>query len=152
MLKICVLAIPLLLSACARDISPQTYSVGSVGQVNRTISGTIISTRVVDIQDNSGVGGAAGAGIGAVGGSSIGNTRRDAAVGAIAGAVVGGIAGSMADSKLNAQKATEYVVETDNGNLMTIVQGSNPTFAIGQKVLILYGARSRIIEDPRTSK
>ena len=114
MLKVILVGIALLLSACARDISPQTYSVGSVGQVNRTIPGIVISTRVVDVKDNSGVGGAAGTGIGAVAGSSIGNTRRDSITGAIAGAVVGGIAGSMVDSKLNEQKATEYVVETES--------------------------------------
>ena len=33
------------LSGCASNISPQTYSVGSVGQVNRTVSATVVSAR-----------------------------------------------------------------------------------------------------------
>jgi outer membrane lipoprotein SlyB len=42
----------------------------------------------------------------------------------------------------------EYVVETSNGNLMTLVQGS-PTLNVGDRVLILYGSPSRLIADPR---
>lgn len=142
----------LLLSACARDISPQTYSVGSVGQVNRTISATIISVRAVDVKGTSGIGGAAGAGAGAALGSTIGSSGSDSVAGAIVGAVVGGVAGSVAEGRLSEQKAMEYVVETENGNLMTIVQGLTPVFSVGQKVLVLYGTVSRLIEDPRKNK
>jgi outer membrane lipoprotein SlyB len=142
----------LVLAGCARDISPQTYSVGSVGQVNRTISATVISVRTVDVKGSSGVGGAAGAGVGAVAGSSIGSTGRDNLAGAIVGAVVGGIAGSAVEGKLAEQKAMEYVIETENGNLMTIVQGLELIFSVGQRVLVLYGSPARLIEDPRAKK
>jgi outer membrane lipoprotein SlyB len=70
-------------------------------------------------------------------------------VGAIGGAVIGGLAGAAIESSATQQKGLEYVVETENGNLMTIVQGTNPAFMEGQRVLVLYGTPSRLIADPR---
>jgi hypothetical protein len=61
-----------------------------------------------------------------------------------------GITHVCSDRIINAlQKGMEYVVETENGNLMTIVQGITELFKEGQKVLVLYGTPSRIIADPR---
>lgn len=138
------------LVGCASNISPATYSVGSVGQVNRTISATIISVREVDVAGTTGVGGSAGAATGAVVGSGAGGSNsRGNIVGAIGGAIVGGMVGSAIESNATKQKGMEYVLETENGNLMTLVQGIEPTFRQGQKVLILYGSPSRVIADPR---
>lgn len=141
------------LAGCASNISPQTYSVGSVGQVNRTISATVISVREVNVAGTAGVGGAAGTAAGAVLGSSAGGSdSRSNIVGAIGGAVIGGLAGSAIEANATKQKALEYVVETENGNLMTIVQGKDTVFAEGQKVLVLYGSPSRLIADPRVKR
>lgn len=137
------------LFGCAKDISPHTYSVGSVGQVNRTVAATIISAREVDIAGTAGTGATAGTMAGAVAGSSLGGNARGNIVGAIGGAVVGGIAGAAIEAGATRQKGIEYVVETSNGNLMTIVQGASPSFYLGQRVFVLYGSPSRIIEDPR---
>lgn len=147
-----VVAISLsLLTACVRNISPDTYSVGSVGQVNRTVSAVVIGARTVDITGTTGLGGTAGGAAGAVIGSGAGgNNARGNVVGAIGGAVIGGLAGAAIEANATKQKAVEYVVETSNGNLMTIVQGNDPLFAEGQKVLVLYGNPSRLIADPRS--
>lgn len=142
-----------ILAGCAQNISPQTYSVGSVGQVNRTISARVISAREVSVAGTSNVGGAAGTATGAVVGSAAGgsNTRGNI-VGAIGGAIVGGLAGATIEANATKQKGMEYVVETENGNLMTIVQGTDPVFTSGQKVLVLYGSPSRLIADPREAR
>ena len=141
------------LVGCASNISPQTYSVGSVGQVNRTVSATVISVREVDVAGTTGVGGGAGTAAGAVIGSAAGgNNTRGNIVGAIGGAVVGGLAGAAIEANATKQKGMEYVVETENGNLMTIVQGADTVFAEGQKVLVLYGSPSRLIADPRAKR
>jgi outer membrane lipoprotein SlyB len=138
------------LAGCTSNISPQTYSVGSVGQVNRTVSASVISAREVDVSGSTGIGGSAGTAAGAVIGSAAGgNNSRGNIVGAIGGAVVGGLAGSAIEANATKQKAMEYVVETENGNLMTIVQGADSMFSVGQKVLVLYGSPSRLIADPR---
>jgi len=70
-------------------------------------------------------------------------------LGAIGGAIAGGLAGAAIENSATQQTGLEYVVQTENGNLMTLVQGSDPPFTIGQKVLVLYGSPSRIILDPR---
>jgi len=142
-----------LLGGCAANISPQTYSVGSVGQVNRTVAATVISVREVDVAGTTGVGGATGTAAGAVVGSGAGgNNTRGNIVGAIGGAVVGGLAGAAIEANATKQKGMEYVVETENGNLMTIVQGTDPVFTTGEKVLVLYGYPSRLIADPRAKR
>ena len=152
----CAIVLALLivaLTGCASNISPQTYSVGSVGQVNRTVSATVISAREVNVSGTSALGGNAGAAAGAVIGSGAGgNNSRGNIVGAIGGAVVGGITGAAIESNATKQKGMEYVVETENGNLMTMVQGIDPIFHLGQKVLVLYGSPSRLIADPRANR
>jgi len=141
------------LGGCASNLSPQTYSVGSVGQVNRTVAATVIGAREVDIAGTTGVGGGAGMATGAVVGSAAGgNNARGNIVGGIGGAIVGALAGAAIEANATKQKGMEYVVETENGNLMTIVQGLDTVFAAGQKVLVLYGSPSRLIADPRAKR
>ena len=142
----------LLLSGCASKLSSQAYSTSSVGQVNRTVAGQVVSAREVDVSGTTGTGGGTGSALGAVGGSSIGGTGRDNIAGAIGGAVIGGLVGSAIESNATKQKGMEYVVETSNGNLMTIVQGLSPAFEPGQRVFVLYGSPSRVIADPRNNK
>lgn len=139
----------MVLAGCVHNVNPNSYSVGSVGQVNRTVGGTVISVRDVDILGTSGMGATAGTVAGAAAGSSIGGGARANIIGAVGGAVVGGLIGAAAESSATQQAGLEYVVQTDNGNLMTLVQGASPRFQEGDKVLILYGNPSRVIADPR---
>lgn len=41
----------------------------------------------------------------------------------------------------------EYVVETSNGSLLTIVQGVGDQMSVGDRVIVIYGAQSRVIPD-----
>ena len=98
-----------------------------------------------------GVGGVAGAAAGAVAGSAVGgNNNRGNIIGAIGGAIVGGLAGAALEANATRQKGMEYVVETENGNLMTIAQGVGGPFLVGANILVLYGSPARIIADPRS--
>lgn len=134
---------------CTPNVSPDSYAVGNVGQVNRVVRGTVISARSVELSGTeSGVGAGAGALAGGVGGSAIGGGPRENILGAIGGAVAGGIAGALVEEGATQQKGMEYVVETDNGALFTTVQGADTPLNVGQKVLIIYGARSRVIPAP----
>lgn len=139
----------LTVSGCVTNVSPNTYSVGSVGQINRTVAGTVVSARQVTIDGTTGGGALAGGGAGAVAGSSMGSSGRSNAIGAIGGAVVGSIAGAAIERGASQQPGMEYVVQTINGNMMTIVQGTMPAFTVGQPVLVLYGSPARLIADPR---
>ena len=138
--------------ACTPNVSPDTYSVGSVGQVNRVVRGVVISARPVAIEGTkTGIGAGAGAIAGGTGGSLIGGSTEANIVGAVAGAVAGGVLGAVAEDAASRQTGMEYVIETDNGALITVVQGDKTTFAVGHRVLVIYGSRSRVIADPRAS-
>ena len=71
------------------------------------------------------------------------------ALGAIGGAVIGALAGSAIEKGVTNQNGMEYVVQAENGNLITLVQGAEPAFSMGDHVMVLYGGRSRIVLDPR---
>lgn len=151
-MKRALVVIPFLLIGCAPNVRTDSYSIGSVGQVNRTVSGTVISVRSVAIDGSRGGGAVAGGAIGGVAGSSLGGSGEAAAIGAIGGLVVGAIAGAAGERAASKTTGLEYVVQTENGNLMTVVQGSEPQFEVGKAVLVLYGSPSRVIADPRGMK
>ena len=96
----------------------------------------------------TGVGAATGVAAGAVAGSSIGGGAKANLAGAIGGAVVGGLIGATIENNATQQSGLEYIVETSNGSLIALVQGLNPAFAEGDRVLVMYGAPSRVIADP----
>lgn len=143
------LALAIATAACTPNVRTDSYSIGSVGQVNRTVAGTVISVRPVAIDGTRGGGAAAGAAAGGVAGSQVGGSDAAGAIGAIGGIVVGAIAGAAIERSASQAAGLEYVVQTENGNLMTVVQGADPLFPEGAKVLVLYGSPSRVIADPR---
>jgi len=138
------------LTGCAQNISPNQYGINQVGSVNRSVQGAVVSVRAVTVDRSTGVGGAAGAGVGAAAGASIGDGGADTVIGAIAGAVIGGIAGAAVEKSAVVKDAHEYVIQTANGALLTLVQGGAP-FTEGAKVIVLYGSPSRIIPDTSAS-
>ena len=141
--------IALVLGGCAHDISPQTYRAGGVGQVNQTQPAKVVGVREVEVAGNREIGTGAGTAVGAVVGSVAGGGNRGHLIGAIGGAILGGMAGSAIESNATKQRGLEYIVETEGGRLLTIVQGMEPVFYNGQRVLILYGNPTRLIADPR---
>lgn len=150
-MKLAVLTVCLAVAivGCAPNVRTDSYSVGSVGQVNRTVAGTVISARAVSIDGAQGGGAAAGAAMGGIAGSSVGGSGQANAIGTVGGLVAGAIVGAAAEHSVSRADGMEYVVQTENGALMTVVQGAAPVFAQGDKVLVLYGSPSRLIADPR---
>ena len=152
MRKFCVLVTCVALMAlagCAKDISPQTYEVGSVGQAASATPATVVSWRYVHVAGTESVGTTVGAVAGGAAGSAIGGNTRVNIIGAVGGALIGGLAGGAIEGGLTSQKGIEYVIEVQNGGLKTIVQGPGPQFAVGQRVLLLQGNPARLIADTR---
>lgn len=135
----------LVLCSCTSRIGANEYSVSGTGQVNRALRGTIISVRQVNVESENGAGTLIGAAAGGVAGSTIGSGSTANILGAIGGAVVGGIAGDAAQGALSKQMAYEYVIQLDNGSLVTITQGTDNLLTPGQKCIIIYGNPSRVI-------
>jgi outer membrane lipoprotein SlyB len=95
----------------------------------------------------SGIGPAAGAAAGGIVGSQIGRGSGNAAA-VLAGVLIGGVTGAVVEEATTRQAGIEYVLQSDNGALLTLIQGTNPAFVLGQKVVIIYGTQSRIIAVP----
>ncbi len=136
-----------LLGACAKQISPNTYTNQHVGEASETFAGTIASVRQVMVQgsdelrdNNTGV--LAGGVLGGIGGSTLGKGKGNYAMTAL-GAVAGAAAGAYAEQELSKQNALEYIVQLDNGQLLTVVQGLEPSFTPGQRVFVIKGQRGR---------
>ena len=134
--------------ACGPSVSPNTYDAHSVGEVRRAERGTIESYRWVKIQGKSGVGTVAGAGVGAAAGSTIGNGGAESVIGAIGGALIGGMIGNSVEKSASTKSGFEYVIRTETGSLVTLVQADDQPLPEGAPVLILFsGSRSRIVFD-----
>lgn len=113
-----------------------------------TYAGVIKNVRPVTVEhgenlEDNGLGIAGGGIAGGVIGNAVG---RGNFAPAAAGAVVGAVAGSFLEKKLKEQTGLEYVIELDNGGMMTVVQGQDQVFGVGQPVYVLMspGGRSRI--------
>lgn len=149
-----IIAIPLALTvgACSTNLSPNSYDQRAVGQVNRVERGTIESYRWVQIErQNSGVGTVAGAGIGAAAGSTIGSGRGRGAeniIGAIGGALLGGLIGNSIEKSGSKKGGFEYLIRTESGALVSLVQQDSNPLPEGAPVIITFsGSRSRVVFD-----
>lgn len=140
-----ILPIGLILNACTSNIGADQYATSSVGQVNRALRGTVVSVRRIAVSNDGPAGTLIGGAAGGVAGSMIGGSDTANILGAIGGAVLGGIAGNAAEEGLSKQTGYEYVVELDNGNMVTVSQGDDVLLNPGQRCLVLYGDRARVV-------
>jgi len=135
------------ISACAKNVSPDTYGACEVGVSSKVIPGVIIGKRAVKVDGDSGVGGVAGAATGATAGSAIGGSPRANIASAIGGAVIGGVAGHAIDKAIHSHKGFEYIIKLKDGATIAITQIQDLQFEINQRVLVIYGAMTRVVPD-----
>lgn len=144
-LVLMILPMVAVLNACTSNIGANQYATANVGEVNRAMKGTVVSVRAVMIQSDNNAGTLIGAGAGGVAGSMIGGSDTAHILGAIGGAVLGGMAGDAAQNQLSKQGGFEYVIQLDNGNVVTVTQGDDVLLSAGQKCIVLYGKQARVI-------
>ncbi|QLH44053.1 MAG: hypothetical protein HWD59_08190 [Coxiellaceae bacterium] len=136
------------IAGCAPNISANNYNASNVGTTNKVVAGTIINARPVQVSNNTGTGGLAGGVAGAAAGSTIGGSTAVNIIGGVAGALAGGLLGNATEKQLSKQTGMEYIVKTSNGNMLSIVQGSDTQLSVGQHVMVILGSGgtpSRII-------
>jgi len=134
-----------LLAACQADIDSNQYGTSSVGRAAQASPCSVISVRQVSVKSDNNMGAIAGALVGGVGGYGIGSGKTAHNLGAVGGALIGGYAGDKAQGALSHQMGYEYVVQLDNGQVMTLTQGSDVLLSPGQRCMILLGNPSRLI-------
>ena len=140
-----VLVLSSLLAACQADIGSNQYGTSSVRQAAAASPCSVISVRQVTVKSDNNMGALAGALVGGVGGYGIGGGKTAHNLGAVGGALLGGYAGDKAQDALSSQTGYEYVVRLDNGQVMTLTQGTDVLLSPGQRCMILLGNPSRLI-------
>src|ERR687892_1013030 len=147
----CCVALMVSVAACSHP-SSGTYGDKEVGQTIETAQGSVVSSRVVDVAGEPGfIGAGAGAAVGAAGGGLAVNGPASLLV-AIVGGLVGAGLGYMAEKQMGDRDGIEYVLQMDDGRLVTLVQnredGEQP-LPDGARVLVqLNGQYTRVMAHP----
>ncbi len=146
MLLTMVVALSVGIGGCASNLSGQSYSRAEARTVQQVQYGTVEAVRPVQIEGTkTPVGPLAGAVVGGVGASAIGQ-GRGSAVAAAVGAVAGGLAGAAAEEGLTRRQGVEITVRLDSDRTIAVVQQAAPgeSFAPGDRVRVLTGANVRV--------
>lgn len=141
-----LLILSAVLMACASSRSGDVYSRDETRKVQTVRMGVLESVRQVKIEGTqSNIGTAAGAAVGGIAGSAVGDGGKESAIGAVIGAVVGGIAGAAAEEYGTRKDGLELTIKLDSGNTVVVVQEATETFTPGQRVrLIESGGVTRV--------
>lgn len=141
-----LIALPLALSlgACSYSTGSSYYDSYDVNQVQRVDRGVIESWRAVTVQTEKKVGKHVGIGLGALAGSEIGGRGAGGVAGAILGGLLGGALGRDVDKSAGRKEGFDYVILTEDGDRISLVDISDQPLPVGAPVLISYGNRTRI--------
>jgi outer membrane lipoprotein SlyB len=147
----CSVILMLSVAACSHP-SGTTYGDTEVGQTIETAPGSVVSSRIVNVSGEPGfIGAGAGAAVGAAGGSLAVNGPAGLLV-AIVGGLVGAGIGYIAEKQMSDRDGIEYVLEMDDGRLVTLVQNRDSDeepLPDGSRVLVqLNGQYTRVMAHP----
>ncbi|WP_077927457.1 outer membrane lipoprotein [Wohlfahrtiimonas populi] len=131
-------AITLLLSGCASSLSGDSYSRSEARQAQAVQVGTVVGTRLVQIEGTkSGLGAVTGGALGGVAGSAVGGGKGKT-LATIAGAAVGVMAGAAAEEGIMRTQGVEVMVRLDDSNQTRayVQEAKGTSFYNGQRVRI----------------
>lgn len=133
------------LMGCQSNINSDHYSTSQTGRVSNVSQCTVLNVRYVGVNSDTGSGTLVGSVAGGIAGSTIGGGSTAHTLGAVGGALLGGLVGSATEQGLSSQTAIEYVLKLDNGQVISITQGTAGALNVGQRCLVLFGNPSRVI-------
>jgi outer membrane lipoprotein SlyB len=147
----CHVVVMVSVASCSHP-SSTTYGDTEIGQAIETAPGSVVSSRIVNVSDEPGlVGASTGAAVGAAGGSLAVTGPAGLLVAIVAGLVGAGI-GYMAEKEMKDRDGIEYVLEMDEGRLVTLVQNresDEQPLPEGARVLVqLNGQYTRVMAHP----
>lgn len=145
-------ALALVLAACSTT-SPDVIKPEDAQRLSQVQDAVVLNVRSVAVEGSqSGVGGATGAIVGAIGGNAsvAGNGRGSAAAGVV-GAVVGGVVGNAVERFGTREDAYEILLQMASGERRSIVQAKgNEVFHPGDAViLVVTGGKTRVMLAPK---
>lgn len=141
-----ILPLAVLSAGCASGLGSGDYERREARRVYEVKMGVVENVRSVRLEGTeSGVGTVAGAAVGGIAGSEIGQ-GKGSAVAAVLGAVVGGVAGAAAEEAVTRKSGLEITVRLDSGRTIAVVQeDTGERFAVGNRVRILEsGGQARV--------
>lgn len=134
------------LTACASNLSENTYERGEIGEVSRVDKGRVVSSRAIVINGNKPyIGAATGAVVGAAAGNMVEGGDEEKLLATIGAALVGAAAGAAIEKGTTRQRGYSYTIELESGKIVTVAQGGEDRIADGAPVFIEYGDRARVI-------
>lgn len=138
--------VPLMLGACAPTATNTTFGSSEIGRPAEVAYGVIQSMRPVAVQgQTTGIGAIAGGVAGGAAGSLIGNNNVTAnIIGATAGALAGGLLGNTVERSMSSGTAVEFIIRQDNGRTISVVQTNEENLRPGDRVMLSFGASTRI--------
>lgn len=133
------------LTACGIGNTNTTYERYDIGQQGTVSYGTIINMSVINTAGTSTVGTLGGAVAGGAAGSMIGGNTAVNIIGGVGGALLGGMIGNAAESAITKDTAIEFIVQKQNGQIVSVVQSNELNLRVGDYVmLITTGGTTRI--------
>lgn len=138
------IALALTLAGCALpSLSPDVYGRSDAGRIHNQRLGEVVMLRSVPISGRSGVIGTYGGGyIGAAVGGTVGDGGGENVAEAV-GAVAGAVAGQKAEEVATRSQGLEITVKLDDGDTITLVQGADVPFEVGERVRVLISGNER---------
>jgi len=104
-----------LLAACSKDMQPDVYDTAEIGVVARVTKGVIISKNPVKITMSG----------------------EDSTINALPAA-------NEFDKGVQFKKGFQYIIQLEDGQVISVVENENVSFKPKQKVLITFGKTTRI--------
>ena len=86
------------------------------------------------------------------GNTTLGENMATKALGGLGGAVLGGIVGNTAENLVTGGKASEFIIQPDEGEPYSLVQVNDENLKVGERVLIIESGKLRIVRDSATAK
>jgi outer membrane lipoprotein SlyB len=147
-LLVLTICVPVAFTGCAIT-GGKSYTKGEARQVQTVQRGVIKGIQEVTIEADAS---AAGVGIGGVLGGVLGSTMgkgRGSILTTAGGAAVGGVLGALGEKAISTERAYEFEIEQDNGQVISVVQAIDGVYHIGQRVRVLrsFGNRARVTAD-----
>jgi len=135
------------LASCSTVDGAGKYRIESIGNAQRSVFARVLSAESVYIKEaTSGAGAAVGGAVG--GGLTSGNSDNTAVI--IAGIIAGAVVGEYIEGQASLHTATEYIIKTEKGVLLTVAQidSGNKIFGAGDNVVLVYGYPARLLAAP----
>lgn len=143
-----------MVSACSTT-SPDVIKPEDAQRLSQVQDAVVLNVRPVVVEGSqSGLGGATGAIVGAVGGNSaVSGNGRGSAVAGVLGAVVGGVVGNAVERYGTREDAIEILLQLSNGERRSSVQAKGTEeFKPGDAViLVVTGGKTRVILAPKVT-